>query len=216
MEAVAWHKTQIAIITRDEPTKQHDVGGSRLWQPGVKSSLVKCQVREQPPPMRNYLEDNTRTDWTRESLLTAGELSDCIQRKIKHFTLDTLWLLTNIFPFSPMNSLYPVRITDNFFPPPQTSIIQTPQANATCQKTRLKDLLLLFVLMDMNTCLFACWAVPLNACHLFQKNGSINVILAVSFPKGRGGSQEVLEALLKRIPPGQAVSPAFTKILTVK
>lgn len=68
-----------------------------------------------------------------------------------------------------------------FFPLPPTSIIQTPQADATCQKTRLRDLLQLFVLTDVNTCLFACWAVPLNACHLFQKNASIHVVLAVSY-----------------------------------
>lgn len=29
-DAVAWHKTQIAVTTRDEATKQQGVGGSRL------------------------------------------------------------------------------------------------------------------------------------------------------------------------------------------
>lgn len=112
-----------------------------------------------------------------------GGMSGCIQRKIKHLTLDSLSLLTNIyfFQFSLMNFLYPTRITDFFtFLPPQSPIIQTP-SRSMLYVLKCSDLLPLFVLTDAEYLSVGLLSSSSECMSPFPQNTSIHLILAVRY-----------------------------------
>lgn len=78
-----------------------------------------------------------------------------------------------------MNLLYLIGITDVFSP---LKLPNKPlKVDATCHKTRLRDLLPLFVLTDsdyVSVCLLCSSSECMSP---FPKNASIHLILAVSY-----------------------------------